>query len=219
VGEAIGAVLGNAAGVAVGPVQVIAAVMILLSKASTRNSVAFSCGWLLGLSAVGLAVLALDVASGAGEGERGLLQVLLGAGLLVLAWRKWRSRPAEGEAPEPPAWMATIVDLSAPRAVGLGLLLSVPNPKVLAITAAATTSIAGADLPPGQELATLGVFVALASITVIGPVVAHLVAPDRSQPALGAIEAFLTENATTLVAVVLVVLGAKVLGDGITNLA
>jgi hypothetical protein len=61
----------------------------------------------------------------------------------------------------------------------------------------------------------VAVFVLIASCTIIGPVLAYLVAAERAAPALTATKQWLTENNATVMTVLFAVLGAKVLGDGI----
>ena len=59
--EAIGQILGDAVGVAISPVPIIALILMLFSAAAGRNSLAFLAGWLIGLSAVGIVALALGI--------------------------------------------------------------------------------------------------------------------------------------------------------------
>jgi hypothetical protein len=49
-------------------------------------------------------------------------------------------------------------------------------------------------------------------------VVVHLVAGTRSAPALASVKAFMLAHDTAIMMVVLLVLGAKVLGDGLAGL-
>ncbi|MGA9278917.1 GAP family protein, partial [Ilumatobacter sp.] len=121
--------------------------------------------------------------------------------------------------PEMPAWMASIDDLAAPKAFGLGLLLSGVNPKNLGLTIAASASIGAAGLSGGEQAATVAVFILIASITIIVPVVGYLIAGERATPLLNTMKDWLTQNNATVMTILFVVLGAKVLGDGISILA
>lgn len=219
-GEAIGQVLGNAVGVAISPVPVITLILMLFSPAAGRNGLAFLAGWLLGLTGVGAAVLALGLESaegGAADGG-GVLKVAIGGVFLVLGWRQWRARPRSGEAPAMPAWMAAVDGFGAARALGLGLLLTVPNPKNVGLTIAAATSIGAAGLSAGGELVVLLVFVAVGSLTIVVPLAAYVVAGPRAEPALTAAKDWLVANSAAVMTVLFAVLGAKVLGDGIAVL-
>ena len=66
-----------------------------------------------------------------------MIQLLLGAGLLFLALRQWRSRPAPGEQAALPKWMSAIDTMTAGKGFGLGFLLAAVNPKNLLMGAGA----------------------------------------------------------------------------------
>jgi hypothetical protein len=65
-GHAIGESITFAIGVAISPVPIIAIVLMLLSKKSGANSVAFAFGWVIGVAGVTAVVIAA-----AGPLERG----------------------------------------------------------------------------------------------------------------------------------------------------
>jgi threonine/homoserine/homoserine lactone efflux protein len=216
-GAAIGAVLGNAVGVAISPVPVIALILMLFSKSARTNAPLFLVGWVLGLLVVGVVVLGLGLESGSGTSTviAGVLKIVIGITLLYLAVGQWRKRPREGEEASMPGWMASIDEFGAGRSLGFGILLSAANPKNLGLTIAAVASIGAQDMAPRGEILVLVVFVVLASLSIAAPVVYYLVAGDRAERTLTAMKAWLTANNATVMTVVLVVLGAKVLGDGL----
>ncbi len=118
-GEAIGAVLGEAVGVAISPVPIIAVILMLFSKSAKANSLSFLVGWLIGLLGAGLVVLALGIASsdGAPSTASGVIKILIGAVFILLGIKQWRSRPKPGEKASTPGWMSAIDDFSAAKAV------------------------------------------------------------------------------------------------------
>ncbi len=63
------------------------------------------------------------------------------------------------------------------------------------------------------------VFVVLACLSVAIPVIAVAVGGDRVAPALGAARTWLVRNNAIVMAVVLLVIGAMVLGSGISGLS
>ncbi len=219
-GAAIGQILGFAVGVAISPVPIIALILMLFSKRAASNSLAFLGGWIAGLAIVTIVVLALGLEGSDGDSDSGgWIKVLIGLVFLALAVKQWRSRPADGEEPEMPAWMTSIDEFTAVKAVGMGVLLSGVNPKNLGLTLAAAVSIGGAGLDTGEEAAVAAVYVVLASITLIVPVVGYLAAKEKMTPVLDSMKAWLTHNNATVMSVLFVILGAKVLGDGITLVA
>lgn len=216
-GEAIGQILGFAAGVAISPVPIIAVILMLFSRSATTNSLSFLIGWLVGLTGVSIVVLAIELEGSDGDADSGgVVRIVIGALFLLLAVRQWRSRPHEGEDPEMPGWMSSIDEFTAPKAFGLAVLLSAVNPKNLGLTIAAAASIGAVGLDTGEEAVAVAAYVVLASITLIVPVVGYLAAQQRMAPVLDTMKAWLMANNATVMAVLFLVLGAKVLGDGIS---
>ncbi len=221
-GSVIGEILPVAVAVAVSPVPVIAVILMLFTPEARTNSVAFLLGWLLGLIVVGSIVLiAGDVASDdSGESTvSGAVKLVFGLLFLLLAVRSWRSRPKAGEDPEMPGWMAAIDGFGAVKSAGIAALLSGLNPKNLALTAAGAATIAAAGLTTGEEIGAFAIFVTIASITVAAPVLVYLIMGDRVQGGLNSLKDWLVANNNTVMAVLLVVLGAKLLGDAISILS
>jgi len=215
-GQAIGGILGFAVGVAVSPVPVIALILMLFSQRAGSNSVSFLVGWLAGLTAVSVVVLVIGLEGSDGESDSGgWLKVVIGVLFLALAVKQWRSRPRGDEEPQMPAWMASIDQFTAVKAFGTAVLLSAVNPKNLGLTLAAATTIGRAGLGVGEEAVAVTVYVLLASVTLIVPVVGYAVAREQMTPVLDSMKSWLLANNATVMAVLFLVLGAKVLGDGI----
>jgi hypothetical protein len=220
VGEAIGAVLGNAVGVAISPVPIIAVILMLFSASALRNGSAFVVGWLLGLVVVLVVVIALG---GLGSQDTdstlaAVVKIVIGVLFLLLGLRQWRSRPGPGEEPAMPAWMSAVDSFSAGKALGFGALFSGVNPKNLGLTIAAGSTIAASGLAVGQQVVVSAVYVVLASLTVVLPVLYHLVARERATRALDRMKEWLMANNATVMFVLFLVLGAKLVGDGIASL-
>jgi threonine/homoserine/homoserine lactone efflux protein len=219
-GAAIGQILGLAVGVAISPVPIIAVILMLFSRSAARNSVAFLIGWLVALIVAASIVLALGLdSSGTPSDTIGWLKIVIGAVFVFLGVKQWQGRPRDGDEPTMPGWMASIDDMSAGKALGLGALLSGVNPKNLGLTIAAAASIGSAGLSGSDEAVAIGVFVLISSITIIVPVVGYLIAGDRARPLLDTMKEWLMQNNATVMTILFVVLGAKVLGDGISIVA
>lgn len=217
--EAIGAVLPFAVGVALSPIPIVAVILMLGTPRARTNGPAFALGWLLGLTAASVVVLLLSSGTGSSSSTTAdtvnWMQLAVGVLFLVLAAKQWRSRPRHGEPPTMPKWMASIDAVAPPRAFVLGVLLSGVNPKNLALAAAAGAAIGQAGLDGLDDAVAIGVFVALGSLTVVGSVLAFLVAPRATAAPLGAIREFMTEHNSGIMMVLLIVLGAKLVGDGL----
>ncbi len=218
-GAAIGQILGNAIGVAISPVPIIALILMLFSHHAVRNSISFLVGWLLGLGIAITVVLMIGIdTSGGPSTTAGVIKVVIGALLLALAVKQWKGRPQDGETPALPGWMASVDDLAPAKALALGALLSGVNPKNLGLTIAAAATITTSGLTASEEAVVAAVYVLLASVTLIVPVVAYLIARNRVAPVLDSLKNWLTVNNATVMVVLFTVLGAKVLGDGISIL-
>ena len=220
-GAAIGDILGLAIGVAISPVPIIAVILMLFSKAAKRNSLAFLAGWLIGLLGAGMIVLALGISSsdGAPSTASGWIKIAIGALFLALGVKQWMGRPKKGETATTPGWMLSIDGFTAAKAFGIGVLLSGVNPKNLGLTIAAAATIGGGGLSSGDEVIVMVVFVLIASLTVAAPVILNLILGSKAEPALTEMKDWLTDNNATVMSVLFVVLGAKVLGAGISIVA
>lgn len=217
-GQAIGATLGYAVGIAISPVPVAAVIMMLFSERARTNGTVFLLAWIVGVAAVTTVVLLIpNLQAGSNQPSTltGWLKLVLGLLLLLLGVRQWRSRPSSDAQVAPPGWMDRISDMRPTSASGIGFLLSALNPKNLLLAAAAGATLGSLDLTSGQTVAAVAVFTVLASLTVGLPVVAYLVAGDRLQPPLDAVKDALIRNNATVMAVLFAVLGASLLGDGI----
>jgi threonine/homoserine/homoserine lactone efflux protein len=137
---------------------------------------------------------------------------------VLLAVRQWRSRPREGVQPELPKWMASVDTMTPGKALGLGALLSGVNPKNLTLGLAAGVTIAGGGLDTTETTVAIVVFVLIAASSVAVPVLGFLVARSRMTHPLDELREWLTQNNATVMSVLLLVLGAVILGKGLAGL-
>lgn len=97
-GPVIGEILPLALGIAISPIPIIAAILMLLSPKARGTSVGFLIGWVLGVI-VAVVIFTL-VSSSLPESDdhaskpiAGVIKIVLGVLLLLLAIKQWRSRP------------------------------------------------------------------------------------------------------------------------------
>jgi threonine/homoserine/homoserine lactone efflux protein len=220
--EVIGSTLGFAVGVAISPLPIAAVILMLFSARARINSLLFATAWVVGIAAVTSAMLLLPgLSTDGGQPSSTTGWVKLGLGVLLLAAgaSQWRSRRGEYDEAEVPNWMRTIDELAPGAAFGLGLLLSALNPKNLLLAAAAGATIAAADLTTGAAIGVIVVFTGLAASTVLLPTLAYLVAGQRLDPLLTRSKDWLMANNTAVMAVLFVVFGFNLVGDGIQLLS
>jgi hypothetical protein len=222
-GSVIGEIFPQAIAVAISPVPIIAVILMLFSSRARSNGIAFVAGWVGALTVVGSVVL---LAAQAGRASAGgeptntsyVVKAIFGLLFLALAVKQWRSRPKPGEDPAMPKWMLTIDSFSAGKSFGIAALLAGVNPKNLGLTLAAAITIAQAGLSGSEPWIALAVFVLIGSITVLIPVIYYIAAGDSATKTLTTWKAWLAVNNATVMAVLFLVFGAKLLGDGIGGL-
>jgi hypothetical protein len=217
----IGEILPLSVGIAVGPLAIIAAVLMLLSPKAKSTSLGFLAGWVLGitLAVVTFTLLSLTLPKQDAEGPSasGVVKLILGALLLLLGVLQWRSRPAEGQEAALPRWMSSVDSMNAAKALGLGLLLAAVNPKNLLIAASAGVIIGGAGLSSGQAAMAITIYVVLAACTVLIPVSTYLVASARVSGPLDQLGTWLVDHNNAILAVLFLVLGVAMIGKGIST--
>ena len=219
--DAIGGLLPAAVAVALSPIPIVAVVVVLGAPRARTAGPAFALGWIAGLLAVSVVVVLLvGSASDPDSDDPGVNWLKLGIGIvfLLMAAKQWTKRPRPGREPEVPGWMATIDSATPPRAALLGMALSGANPKNLALTLTAAASIAEAGLDTTDTAIAVAAFTALGSVTVAGSVLFYLLAGDRAARPLAAVKQFMADNNAVIMMVVLLLLGAKLLGDGLAGL-
>jgi len=221
--EAIGQALPAAVGVAISPLPIVAVVLMLVSRRGRANGPAFVVGWIVGLAILGAIVLA--VASGANASDGGepatwlsVLKLVLGLLLLLVGVRQWRGRPHDPSDVAMPAWMGRLDTLTPAQAAGTGALFSGLNPKNTLLAIGAGAAIAGTGIGTGQQAVAYAVFVVIATVGVAAPVVLSVAMGDRSAKLLDELKAWLAAHNAVIMAVLLLVLGVKLIGDGISGL-
>jgi threonine/homoserine/homoserine lactone efflux protein len=223
-GKAIGGILPYAVGASISGIAIIAIILLLVTPKAKTNGTAFAVGYVLGFALVGTIVLVFaggkNYSSSSGPTQTvSIIKLLLGLLLLVAAVRQWRGRPREGEAPQLPKWMGTIDSFTVGKSFGIGVLLSTVNPKNLAMSVGAGIAIAQAGISTGQEAVVLIIYVVIGASTVLAPVVVYFAMGDRAATILGGWRKWLEENNAVVGAVVLLVLAAVLIGQGITGLS
>jgi hypothetical protein len=113
--------------------------------------------------------------------------------------------------------MQTIDSFGPGKALGFGVLLSGANPKNLLLTVGAA-AVAQTGIAAGQETIALAVFVLIGTIGVGAPVITYFVLGERSRKPLDELKSWMAANNAVIMAVLTLVIGAKLVGDGISSL-
>lgn len=213
-GRVIGELLPLAIGVAISPLPIIAAIVMLLSRRAGPTSLGLLVGWVVGIV---VATVGLDESSGPSTAGS-WVKIGLGVLLLVLAARQWRGRPRPGQPVTMPKWMSAIDSFTLGKAAGLGFALSAVNPKNLVICATAGATIGAAALSGGQVAVAVAVFTVIGASTVAAPVVGYGLAKERMRRPLDELRHWLEVHNNAVMTVLLLVIGVTVIGKGIGGL-
>lgn len=218
-GSVIGDLLPVAIGVAVSPIPIIAAILMLLGKHARTTSIGFAAGWLIGIVVAVVVFVfvggAIDTSSGP-SATVSWIKLVLGVLLLALGVHDWRSRSADASEPK---WMAAIDEMKPPAGFGIGFVLAAVNPKNLMLCVAAGVSIGSGGLDSSEQIVAVVVFAVIAAISVVGPVIAYQLASSKLAGPLDSLKGWLQANNQAVMAVLFLVLGVSLLGKGIGGLA
>ena len=107
----------------------------------------------------------------------------------------------------------TIDSIKPGAAFGLGFLLSGVNPKNLLLNVGAAVIIGQASLDSAQTLIVVIIYILIASVSIIGPVVYYQLAGEKAEKGLNSLKGWLIQNNTAVMAVLLFIFGAKFVGD------
>ncbi len=201
--------------VALSPLSIIPAVLVLSAPRPRPTGLAFLAGWLVGLAALTAVFVGISGLFGRLDEPptwASWFRIVVGAALIVFGVYRFLTR-AKSE--HMPGWMASLGKLTPARAGAAGAVLTAVNPKVLLICAAAGLAIGSAGLgQPGVWAAGL-YYVAAAGSTVALPILAYAVSGERLDPTLARLKDWMERQHAVLVAAILVVIGLLVLYKGI----
>jgi len=101
---------------------------------------------------------------------------------------------------------------------GGGAFLSGLNPKNLLLAVSAAAAIAATGISGGQQMLAYAIFVVIGSVGVAIPGVIYFAMGDQAAPTLDRLRQWLAHNNAVIMAALMLVIGAKLVGDGIAGL-
>jgi hypothetical protein len=202
--------------IAISPLSIIPAVLVLQAPRPRPASLAFLAGWLFGLAALtALFVAGSGVLGGMHKSPptwASWLRVALGSALIGFGVYRWLTRHRHTESP---AWMRSFATISPTRAGITGLALVVVRFDVLVMCLVAGLAIGTSQLSVAGELICAVFFVAVSASTVAIPVLAYAAAGQRLDDTLARLKDWMEKNNAALLAAILVLIGLMVLYNGI----
>jgi hypothetical protein len=205
--------------IALSPITVIPAVLVLQAPRPRPSGLAFLGGWVLGLAALtALSVGASGLLGGLDKAPprwTSWLRVVLGSALILFGIYRWVTRHRHTESP---AWMRSFATITPVRAALTALALVVIRPDVLLICVPAGLAIGGGGLGVTGDWIAAAIFVAIAASTVAVPILAYAAAGHRLDDTLARVKDWMDKNNAALMAAILVVVGLLVLYHGVDAL-
>ena len=220
VAESLGSVLTGVIGlglvIALSPITIIPAVLVLQAPRPRPAGLAFLAGWVLGLAALtALSVGASGLLGGLDKSPprwASWLRVVLGSALILYGVYQWLTRRSHTESP---AWMRSFATITPRRAALTAAALVVIRPDVLLICVPAGLAIGGSGLDLPLVWMAAVIFVAVAASTVAIPILAYAAAGHRLDDPLARLKDWMDRNNAALMAALFVVIGLFVLYHGI----
>ena len=222
-GPAIGGSLVMAIGIAITPLAITVTLIVLTTPQARVNGPAFIVGWFLALAVVGgLALIVMGSTSASHSGMPAdwvsWLKIALGIVLLLLAIYEVGRRPGTDRLTARPSWTQRLDEVGPPGALALGALLAGARPKNILLVIAGAAVIAGTGISFKQQSIAYVVFAAIATIGVAIPVVTYFVMGDKAPGTLRALQEWIGRNSAPIVSVLCLVIGANLIGAGISAL-
>ena len=208
-------------GSAVVPLQIIVVILLLTSeRRGPLKAIAFVLGMTLARLAQGL-LFQLVVTGGSGDPAdasalsaiKSILLLVLGAFLLITAYKKWVKEP-DPDAP-PPKWLKMLDGLTPLRALLIGAGFILIAVKLWVFTIGALSVINEAQLGQQATIIAFLVYVLLAQSLLIAPIIIRLLLPEQGSRALEAFGHWLEKHNDRIVMVVSLVFGVLFLYQGV----
>jgi hypothetical protein len=202
--------------IALSPITVIPAVLVLHAPRPRPTGLAFLAGWVLGLVALTAAFVgASDLLGGLQQAPprwASWLRVVLGSALIAFGVFQWLIRHRHTKTP---GWLRSFSKLTPVRAGVTGAVLTAVRPEVLILCAAAGLAIGTGGLSVAGAWTSGVVFVVISASSVAIPILAFVAAGDRLDDALERLKVWMEENHGAMMAVILVVIGLIVFYNGV----
>jgi hypothetical protein len=221
--QAIGLVIPIAIAVAISSVPIMTTLFILMSPNRSRAAVPFLVGWVVGIFLVVSLCALLAQAIPEPRSSRqpdtavAVLQILVGAALIVIAIVSWRRERHGGSTAPTPSWLSSAGNLGPWSATGLGLLLNIRPKGLLLAIAAGLTVRADADTLATAIIAIV-IYTLIAASTVAVPIIATLMSPTRMEPRLVAANDWMLRNGARLTSAIIGLIGLVIVVMGIARL-
>jgi hypothetical protein len=210
--ELYSSLVGPALAIAVNPVPIMAVVALLATAHAKRNALYFIVTMWVIMLAVGTVLITIAGNSTSSSSSKGGAGVELAFGIIFLAVaaQQWRSKPVEGK---DPGWMKALDKNGLVAGVTLGVSLT-----NYALLTTGIDDIVKSGLSKSVQISALVLFVAIATCTIVLPLIVYLVRPAWARKQLGRLSAWLMMHNRVILIVVFGLMGLLFLVEGINGL-
>lgn len=214
-GTLLAALIPLALVIAVSPLSIIPAVLVLHSPQPRQAGSAFLGGWVLGLS--GLMAIFVGISGLLGDPHKAApvwaswVRVVLGSALILFGIYQWLTRHRDSDTPK---WMKAFDTITPRRAAVTAMVLTVVRLEVSTLSLAAALAIGTNGLDTGGKVVAAVGFVIVSASTVAVPIVAYLFAGDRLDEPLTKLKDWMEKNHRAMLGIVLVLIGVMVVHNG-----
>jgi hypothetical protein len=205
------------AAIALEPIPLIGYILLRGTEGGNWKGYGFIAGWLLTL--VLIIVLTMAITGGKPLKSEStpstatlIVKIVLGCGLLVVAWRQ-RARRGRST-PATPAWMTKLDRVNFAGAMGASFLL---QPWLLVAAGAATAT--GVDLSNPVTVAVLAGYCVLATSTYLVMQAYGVLSPEAARTRLDGFRQILADHRDQVIIVLCVVIGLWLIGKSAYTLA
>jgi Sap, sulfolipid-1-addressing protein len=204
---------------ALSSVTLTATVFILLSDRRIPSGLAFLAGTVIGtFAAITLATVAGQAIPGRQRHHNavaGTLEIAIGAafvllGVITLA-RRNRAGAGRGR-----SWLDGVGSFGLVPLFGIGLALNL-RPKAVLLVMAAGLAISRADLSLEDNLVLIIVYAAIATSTVVVPIVATILLPRWMELRLLAAKEWIASHSSAVSATIMILLGGFIIALGVAG--
>ena len=217
-GQALFQVLPLALAAALSSVPISATIFILLSEGRTRSGLAFLAGTVIGTFVAITLVAALGQALPGRPRHHaeliGKVEIALGIGMVLLGVLTLvRGSSTSGSGPR---WLNGVGSLGVLPVFGIGLALNL-RPKAVLLVAAAGLAISRAHLSLEEAAVLVVIYTAIATCTVVVPIVLTILLPHRMEPRLISAKEWIAAHSTGVSATLMILIGGFVTYVGISG--
>lgn len=213
----ISELISSALGIALSPIPIVGLFLILLGdRNEKKNCYAYILGWVTGNISIFILALASSSLAVQEISEPNLLKktlfLIFGVALIFLAVIQFKKRPKVGHIVKTPEILNKMSYLTVKKSFLVGLAFTTLNPVNLLLAMAAGTSVGIMDLTTGGSLKLSILFVFLSTSSIMIPSIVYFRHPVKMKPRLLSGKAWLIQNNSVILSVMLFFIGLSILG-------